>query len=61
VGEETEYNLTVYPASRLVQVRWGERQYSSGIMVSINNNTDITLDPGIVIVKYNESGVYLVQ
>lgn len=55
------YNLTVYPASRLVQVNWGERVYGSGIMVSVNDGNDVILNPGLVEIKYNGSGVFLVQ
>jgi len=56
-----DYNLTVFPDSRLVQVEWGERAYGSGLMVSVNGGNDAALSPGLVEIKYNESGVFLVQ
>jgi hypothetical protein len=54
-----DYNITVYSNSRLVEVKWGERIYSSGIMVSVNDGSNVALVPGLVEVKYNESGVFL--
>ena len=54
-----DYNITVYSNSRLVEVKWGERTYSSGIMTSVNDESNAVLSPGLVEIKHNDSGVFL--